>query len=79
MSTRYKVYTSTDRATKKLEKYVVIDAEEISDAKDRPRVAEFPVSILHDEKTQGIRAEKFAEYLNSLVDIMNDLEKDQKI
>lgn len=43
----------------------------------RPNAAEFPISELYDFDTQVRRAQKFAEYMNKMAEIMADLEKDQ--
>ena len=73
------VYSSTSDSGRRINKFHVNDASTVDEANDRPSAAEFAVSILHDEDTQRTRAYKFCDYLNSLVSVMNDLEKEQAI
>jgi hypothetical protein len=76
---KFKVYVWRNTRTKEVTSMSVNNGLTPAEAEERPNAATFPVSVLFDEKTQGIRAQKFADYLNSLVDLQNDLEKDQTI
>ena len=46
---------------------------------ERPDAAIFPVNACYDAVTQRKRAFKFCNYLNTLAEVMADLENDQKI
>jgi len=80
MANRYQVYISkTPINHDRIARFSVNDGKTIAEANERPDAAIFHVSILHDEDTQRNRAHKLCDYLNSLVDVVNDIEKDQKI
>ncbi len=85
MAREFRIYTSsyftgkgpTGRAVGMIH---VSDAANEKEAGDGwPDAARFPISDRYDEETQRKRAYKFADYLNSLVTVMNDLEQDQAI
>lgn len=69
----YKVYTQGKTAM------VVRYSIEIKDAQNKLDAAIFPINAKYDEHTQDKRAHKFADYLNKLDEIVDDLEKDQGI
>jgi len=84
MAREFKIYTSTyftghGETGRSIGKIHVNDAANEEEARHRPDVAVFPVSEAHDLETQRKRAYKFADYLNNIVAVMNDLEKDQAI
>ena len=80
MANRYQVYLSkTPLNPDRVARFSVNDGKTIADANERPDAAIFTVSILHDEDTQRNRAHKLCDYLNSLVDVVNDLEKEQTL
>lgn len=79
MARTYQISVTTDIKTGEVTSYTVTDALTDEELELRPKIAIFPISLLCDEHTQSKRAHKFADYLNSIVEITNDLEKDQKI
>lgn len=73
MTTRtYKVGHSSvkDKSTGdiKITAYFVTDAHDVAELDDRPKAAEFEISVMYDDEIQRVRAEKYAEYLNKLVE-----------
>lgn len=80
MAKKYQVYTKYSGNDKNnITGFVLIQADELGDAKKGLIAAEFPINHAYDKHTQEQRAEKFAEYLNKIVEMTNDLEKDQSI
>lgn len=66
MARTYKVATSRNNTTKKINSYFVTDAHDDDELDARPKAAEFPVSVLHDVDIQEARAEAFSDYMNKL-------------
>lgn len=67
MSRPYQVLTAHHPIGRELKAFIVTDCtiEEQQDRKQRrPQVAEFPVSVLHDAKTQQARAFDLCDLLN---------------
>lgn len=79
MAKKFIVCVLASKTTNKIRGFTVNDGNNDKEITSRPDAAAFMISILYDENTQRIRATKFAKYLNDIVDINNDLEKDQAI
>jgi len=80
MAKLYKVYSKYGgNNPKNITGYVLIQADDLEEAKKGQIAAEFPITPAYDKHTQELRAEKFADYLNKIVEMTNDLEKGQSI
>lgn len=80
MAKLYEVYTQRGSYdTSAVTAYILIQAATVDDAKKGIIAAQFPINAMYDKQTQLTRAEKFRDYLNKIVEMTNDLEKDQSI
>lgn len=66
----FKVWYNQDHNTKKITKYFVTDSE--GDTVTRAPVVEFPISQLHDDHDQKIRAYEYADYMNKIAKATQD-------
>jgi len=67
------------RGEDKVTSYCVCETDGDEIVKPTLEAATFPVNARYDQKTQFKRALKFCEYLNSIIDMTNDLEKETKL
>jgi len=79
MVKKYQVFTVTNTRTKEISSFEVNCAETVDESNKIPAAAVFPVSVRYDERKQRKRAAKYAEYLNKLAEMANDLEEGQAI
>lgn len=79
MAAEYKVYTNTNLRTTEIVSFEVNCAETVDEANNLPAAATFPVSVRYDTNKQRKRATKYAEYLNNIAEIANELEDNQSI
>ncbi len=68
MFRKYEVASTTNRATRKIERFFVTDAKDDKELSERPHAAEFPISEMHYEEMQRQRAQDYCDYLNKLVE-----------
>ena len=62
----FMVGESTSRATGRVTRYFVTDANSEIELSERPSAAIFPVSAAYEKFTQLEHADKFCDYLNKL-------------
>ena len=76
---KYNVFSRYNRAKGKEfpMSYCVSDAQDNDE--DRPDAVVFPISECYDAATQRKRAYKFCDYLNTLAQVMEELEDEQKL
>jgi RNase H-fold protein (predicted Holliday junction resolvase) len=80
MATKYSVYIRyVNNDKKNITAYVLVQADTIEEANRTSVAVEFPINLVYDKKTQAQRADKMAEFLNKIVEMTNDLEKEQGI
>ena len=79
MASKYQVFTVSNTRTKEITGFEVSCADTVQEADKLPAAALFPVSLRYDENKQRKRAAKYADYLNKLAEMANDLEKEQGI
>ena len=80
MAKKYSVYSKYRNDNKAdISGFVLIQSDDLEEAKKGQVAAEFPINPAYDKHTQEQRAEKFAEYLNKIVEMTNELEKSQGV